>query len=90
MNTKSELKPGLINTYRLLSWVLVGISIFQALSHLVRMQLSDLAIHPVWIFPFGNILILVLLYWPWAMNKTGKYFVPLLVTLATLGSILRT
>jgi len=90
MNAKSELKPGLINTYRLLSWVLVGISILQVLSHLVRLRLSDMAIHPVWIMPFGNILILCLLYWPWAMKKAGKYFFPLLVTLATLGSILRT
>jgi len=90
MNTKSELKPGLINTYRLLSWVLVGLSILQVLSHLVRMPLSNMAIHPVWILPYGNILILCLLYWPWAMKKAGKSFIPLLVTLATLGSILRT
>jgi signal transduction histidine kinase len=90
MNTKTDLKPGLINTYRLLSWVLVGISIFQVFSHLVRIPLSDMAIHPVWILPYGNILILCLLYWPWAMKSAGKYFVPLLVVLATLGSILRT
>lgn len=90
MSTKTELKPGLINTYRLLSWVLVGTSIFQVLSHLARLQLSDMAIHPVWILPYGNILILCLLYWPWAMKRAGKYFVPLLVTLATLGSIVRT
>ena len=88
MNTQSELKPGLINTYRLLSWVLVGISLFLVLSYLVRMQITDLAIHPLWFLPYSNILILCLLYWPWPMKKAGKFFIPLLVTLATLGSIL--
>lgn len=90
MKANPQLKPGLIKTYRLLSWVLVGTSILQVISQLFRMPLSDMAINPVWIFPFGNILILGLLYWPWAMRITGKYFVPLLVTLATLGSIIRT
>jgi len=90
MKEKTRLEPGLLNTYRLLSWVLVVISTFQAVSMVLRMGMANMDIHPLWSFPFGHILILILLYWPAARQKTGKYFVPLLVVLASVGGILST
>ncbi len=90
MDAKQQLEPGLLKTYRLLVWVLVGISVFQSISMILRIGFGDLTIHPIWIFPLGNLLILGLLYWPWARKNTGKFFVPILVTLATVGGILRT
>jgi len=90
MKENTQLEPGLPRTYRLLSWVLVGISIIQAISIYLRIGLFDIAIHPLWIFPFGNILILSLLYWPWVRKKTEKIFIPTLVVITTVSSILTT
>ncbi len=87
MKRHAYLEPGLLNTYRLLSWVLLGISVLQALSLYMRTDLAAMAIHPLWIFPLGNVIILGLLYWPEAIRKTGSFFVPLVVTLATVGSV---
>lgn len=89
MNKNAQLEPGLLQTYRLLSWVLAVISTLQAASIYLRMGFTEMKVHPLWIFPFGNIIILGLLYWPEARKKTGGYFIPLLVTLATVEGILR-
>lgn len=85
-----QLEPGLLRTYRLLSWVLVVISLFQMVSIYLHMGVVDMTINPLWIFPFGNFLILGLLYWPSARKKTGPYFVPILIVLATIEGIFRT
>ena len=90
MKEKNQLEPGLVRTYRLLSWVLVGISSFQAISIYLKMGFTNLAIHPLLIFPFGNFLILALLYWPWVRKKAGRFFIPLLVLLATINGVLHT
>ena len=90
MKENTQLEPGLLRTYRLLSWVLVGISAFQAISLYLRVDFTNMAIHPLLIFPFGNFLILILLYWPWIRKKTGKFFIPMLVLLATVGGIVHT
>ncbi len=85
MKRKPQLEPGLLKTYRLLSWILVGISTILAASIFLRVGFSNLPIHPLWIFPFGNLLTLGILYWPWVQKKTGKYFVPILVALTTIN-----
>lgn len=90
MKENTQLEPGLLQTYRLLSWVLVGISAFQAISLYLRVDFTNVAIHPLVIFPFGNFLILALLYWPWIRKKTGQFFIPILVLLATIGAIFST
>jgi signal transduction histidine kinase len=90
MKQKPTLEPGFLRTFRTLSWVLMGISVFQAASIFVRVGSENLAIHPVWIIPFGNFLLLGLLYWPNAIRKTGRFFVPLLIIIATVDGILRT
>lgn len=90
MKENTQLEPGLLRTYRLLSWVLVGISAFQAISLYLRVDFTNMAIHPLLIFPFGNFLILLLLYWPWIRKKTGRLFIPMLVLLATVGGIVHT
>ncbi len=73
MNEKTQLEPGLLRTYRLLTWVLTGISTFQAASICLRMGFTNYRISPVWVFPFGNALILIFLYWPWVRKKTGRF-----------------
>lgn len=90
MNETTQLEPGLLRTFRLLSWVLVGISSIQTVSIFLRLGWDALLIDPLWVIPFSNLLMLGLLYWPWARKKTGKLFVPLLVFLATGGGIVRT
>lgn len=90
MEENTQLEPGLLRTYRLLSWVLVGISAFQAISLYLRVDFTNMAIHPLLVFPFGNFLILALLYWPWIRKKTGRFFIPLLVLIATLGGVIHT
>ena len=74
----------------MLTWVLTGISIFQAASICLRMGFTNYRINPVWIFPFGNILILIFLYWPWIRKRTGRFFFPILIAMATLNGILQT
>jgi len=90
MKEKSQLEPGLLRTYRLLTWVLTGTSILQTTSLYFRTSVSNQQISPVWIFPLGNILILILLYWPWFRKKTGQFFFPSLIALATINGILQT
>ncbi len=91
MNEKTQLEPGFLPTFRLLAWVLAGISTFQTISIIVRLGWDDgLITNPVWIIPYGNLLVLGLLYWPWVRKRTGKFFVPLLVVIASAGGILRT
>ena len=87
MKGNSQLEPGLLKTYRLLSWILVGFSTIQAISICLRIGISNLIVNPIWIFPFGNLLILGILYWPWVQKKTGKYFVPILVVLTTINGL---
>jgi len=87
MKGNSQLEPGLLKTYRLLSWILVGFSTIQAISIYLRVGISNLVVNPIWIFPFGNLLILGILYWPWVQKKTGKYFVPILVVLTTINGL---
>ena len=74
----------------MLTWVLMGISIFQAASMYFRAGFVNYRISPVWIFPFSNFLILIFLYLPWIRIKTGRSFFPILIALATVGSILQT
>ncbi len=90
MKGKTQLEPGLLKTYRLLSWIIVGISTIQAVSIYMRMDFTNFSIHPLWIYPFGNLLILGLLYWPWVRKKTGKFFVPILVVLTAINGIVTT
>ncbi len=90
MNEKTQLEPGLLRTYRLLTWVLTGTSTFQAASICLRMGFTNYRISPVWVFPFGNALILIFLYWPWVRKKTGRFFFPILIAMATLNGILQT
>ncbi|MEA3326918.1 MAG: sensor histidine kinase [Chloroflexota bacterium] len=90
MNEKTQLEPGLLKTYRLLTWVLAGISTFQAASIYLRVGFENYRINSVWVFPFGNILVLILLYWPWIRLKTGRFFFPILIALATVSGILQT
>jgi len=90
MIEKTQLEPGLLRTYRLLTWVLTGISTFQAASIYLRMSFTNYRISPVWVFPFGNVLILIFLYWPWIRKKTGRFFFPILIAMATLNGILQT
>ncbi len=90
MKEKSQLEPGLLRTYRLLTWVLTGTSILQTASLYFRTGVSNNQISPVWVFPLGNILILILLYWPRFRKMTGRIFFPLLIGLATINGILQT
>jgi len=90
MEEKNRLEPGLLKTYRLLIWVLVGISTIQAFSVYIRLGFATLRVHQFWIFPFGYLLTLGLLYWPWFRKKTGKFFIPLLVVVTTIISIITT
>jgi signal transduction histidine kinase len=90
MEEKNRLEPGLLRTYRLLLWVLVGISTIQAVSVYIRVGFATLRVHPFWVFPFGNLLTLGLLYWPWFRKKTEEFFIPLLVVVTTINSIVTT
>ncbi len=90
MEEKNRLEPGLLKTYRLLLWVLVGMSTIQAISVYIRMGFATLRVHPFWVFPFGNLFTLGLLYWPWFRKKTGKIFIPFLVVLTTINSFVTT
>jgi len=90
MKKESQLEPGLLNTYRLLSWFLVGISTIQTVSIYLRIGIANMVIHPLWILPFGNLLTLGLLYWPWIRKKTRRFFIPILVVITTVSSILTT
>jgi signal transduction histidine kinase len=90
MKQKTSLEPGFLRTFRTLSWVLMGISVVQTASIFIRNGSETLVIHPVWFIPFGTFLMLGLMYWPRAIRKAGRFFVPLLVVIATVDGILRT
>lgn len=74
----------------MLGWVLVGISTFQAISTVARMGSGFKSVYPLWVSPLSNLCIVGLMYWPFVRGKTGKFFVPLLVVLITISSILNT
>ena len=90
MKENSGIEPGLLGTYRMLSAVLFGLSAILAFSIYQRIGYSNLPIKPIWTLPIGNLISFGLLYWPWFRKKTGKFFIPIVVTLTTVSNILTT
>ena len=78
-----NVEPGLLRIFRWYVAIRLGFGILAAWAVSSEPDPSNPRFPEGGVFFFG--LLLVLLLWPWAQRKLGKWFLPVAIVLATLG-----
>jgi len=80
-------EPGLLRIFRWYVAIWLGFSVLVLWSIRAEPDPTDPKFPEAGVFFFG--LLLALLWWPWAQRKLGRAFLPVALTLATLGPIIQ-
>ncbi len=89
MKKQNNLEPGLIHTFRRLTWLEFFIMLISSVSFLIRQGLAEFKFSHIWVIPFDLMLVLLILYWDWFQVRFNKVCFRLALILTSLGPILR-
>jgi len=81
----SSIEPGLLKVFRWYVGTRLGVSVLVLAAVNSERNAGDPRFPEAGVFFFG--ILMVLLVWPWAQRKLGRWFLPVALALATLGPI---
>ena len=89
MKKQDSLEPGLMHTFRRLTWLEFFIMLISSVSFLIHQGFDSFRLSHIWVIPFDLVLVLLILYWDWFQVKFNKVYFQLALILSSLGPILR-